>query len=69
MKELKLYVCDKCGTQYKEKQKALDCEKSHAVPQCIINPKYRANSEYPDRITIHFSNGKMVYYTKGKVVN
>ena len=32
MKEQKLYVCEFCGTQYKEKQSALNCEKNHHTP-------------------------------------
>ena len=29
MKELKLYQCEICGTQYKEKTACTKCEKSH----------------------------------------
>ena len=29
MKELKLYACEHCGTQYKNKAEAEKCETSH----------------------------------------
>lgn len=33
MLEQKLYMCEFCRTQYKDKQKALDCEKNHHIPK------------------------------------
>lgn len=54
MKEQKLYVCECCGTQYKEKSKALDCEKSHAKNPAIKDTRYHAHSAFPDRVEITF---------------
>ena len=58
MKEQKLYVCEFCGTQYKEKSKALECEKNHHTPKTMRQPQYHAakcsQDGYPDRIEIVF---------------
>ena len=56
MKEQKLYVCEFCGTQYKEKSKALECEKNHHTPKTMRQPQYHvakcSQDGYPDRIEI-----------------
>ena len=68
MKEQKLYVCEFCGTQYKEKSKALDCEKNHHTPKTMKQPQYHAakcsQDGYPDRIEIVFEDGKVVWYKR-----
>lgn len=68
MKEQKLYVCEFCGTQYKEKQSALNCEKNHKIPSGITKTKYHAakcvEDGYPDRIEIKFNDGKTIWYKK-----
>ena len=40
MKEQKLYVCDYCGTQYKEKAECKKCEEGHKLPVEIKDSKY-----------------------------
>lgn len=50
MKELKLFICEYCGTQYKDKEKAKQCEKSHNFATGISNAAYHANADYPDRV-------------------
>lgn len=68
MKEQKIYVCDFCGTQYKDKQKALYCEKFHHSPRNFKNSKYHAAScpggGYPDYIEIEFDDGKVIRYKR-----
>lgn len=64
MKELTLYVCDTCGTQYKDKEKAKQCEKSHNFANSISNATYHANADYPDRIEVNFTNGKKIWYKR-----
>lgn len=68
MKEQKLYVCEFCGTQYKEKQKALDCEKNHHTPKSMRQPQYhaamRSQDGYPDRIEVVFDDGKVLWYKR-----
>lgn len=64
MKELKLYVCDCCGTQFKDKQKAKECENGHKIAIENKNASYHANCDYPDRIEVKFSDGKCVWYKR-----
>lgn len=64
MKEQKLYVCELCGTQYKDKDKALECEEVHKVIGKIKNVSYHANGDYPDRVEISFSDGKRIWYKR-----
>ena len=68
MKEQKLYVCEFCGTQYKEKSKALECEKNHHVPKTMRQPQYHvvkcSQDGYPDRIEIVFEDGKTIWYKR-----
>lgn len=66
MKEINLYQCEICGTQYASSNKAQECEKSHKTFQEIESVKYRsmvANPDgYPDKITVVFSDNKRVTY-------
>ena len=68
MKEQKLYVCEYCGTQYKNKDNALTCEARHHPPVKIINAAYHAaksvDDGYPDRIEVKFSDGKTIWYKR-----
>lgn len=41
MKELKLYQCELCGTQYKDKKEAQECEKNHVKDFEIVKRAYR----------------------------
>lgn len=68
MKEQKLYICEFCGTQYKEKQKALDCEKNHHIPKSMSQSQYHATKcsqdGYPDKIKVVFDNGEALWYKR-----
>lgn len=64
MKEQKLYVCEYCGTQYKEKEKALNCEKAHSKKPTIKDARYHANCDFPDRVEIVFESGKSMWYKR-----
>lgn len=68
MREQKLYLCEFCGTQYREKGKALDCEKNHHIPKSMGQPQYHAakcpEDGYPDRIIIAFDDGKAFWYKR-----
>ena len=68
MKEQKLYVCEFCGTQYKNKQSALNCEKNHCTPVEMRQSRYHAaknpSDGYPDRIEIVFNNGEAIWYKR-----
>lgn len=69
MKEQKLYVCEYCNTQFKEKEEALKCEESHRTAKAIKSAGYhRAVSipdDYPDILMIEFDNGKVERYKRG----
>lgn len=66
MKELKLYQCEICGTNYNDKKKATDCEKSHKPWAYIIDNRYKANSKYPETFTIVFADNHKIIYYRGK---
>lgn len=69
MKEQKLYVCEYCNTQFKEKEEALKCEKFHHTAKAIKSASYhRAVSipdGYPDILMVEFDNGKVERYKRG----
>ena len=66
MKELKLFVCEICGTQYKEKRKCQECESSHKEPKSIVSSHYLSyqnnKSGYPNIIQVEFSKGEVISY-------
>ena len=67
MKKIDLYVCEICGTQYKEKAKCQECEKTHVRPVQIIDEKYMAkncNGEYPIYIMVKMEDGKTITYKR-----
>ena len=67
MKQVNLFVCEVCGTQYKEKQKCRDCEKSHVRPVQITGEKYMpklCNGEYPVHISVRMTDGKTITYRR-----
>ena len=67
MKKIDLYVCEVCGTQYKEKVKCQNCEKSHVRPVQITGEKYTAkdcNGAYPVHITVTMADGKSITYKR-----
>ena len=71
MKKLELYQCEVCNTQYSDKKKAMDCEKSHKMPTSCVGKKYRAVSSnpdgYPDKVMVTFNDGSTAEYEfKGK---
>lgn len=61
MKELKQYVCEKCGTVYADKNACQECEKQHATPVKIVGSKHYSKkvcSVYPYKLIIEFDNGR-----------
>lgn len=63
MKELKLYECEICHTRYADRQKAMDCEKSHVGEPKIIKSCYSAqNPKYPCKLVVEFKDGKRIIY-------
>ena len=68
MKEVKHYICEVCGTEYNEKLKATNCEKSHKKPIEITRANYVSVSNdrtgYPMRITVKMSDGSEHTYKR-----
>lgn len=68
MKKLELYQCEICGTQYNDKRKAVDCEKSHLVDIKITNMVFKPismeASGFPIKIEITAANGKKAVYRR-----
>ena len=66
MKQISLYVCEVCGTQFKDKMMAKNCESSHKVPTKISGCKYLPKSQnekgYPQNISVLFEDGEVVKY-------
>lgn len=65
MKELKLYQCEICGTQYKSQKMAEECERFHAIPKKVEAIKYRSingNGKYPDYVNVIFWDGSVRRY-------
>lgn len=66
MKEVKNYVCEYCHTQYKEKNMAEECEKSHQIPKQVVGCAYRSittnRSGYPFKIEMEMSDGEIITY-------
>lgn len=65
MKSLQLYVCEHCGTQYKDKNECKKCENNHKIAMEIHDMRFHAckdASNYPDKVEIKMSDGKMAWY-------
>ena len=65
MKSLQLYVCDHCGTQYKDKNECKQCESNHKSALEIHDMRFHASKEsinYPDKVELKMADGKMIWY-------
>lgn len=60
MKEDKRYICEICGTEYKDKDKCMKCESHHRKID-TVEPKYYANGTKP-MLHVTFEDGKTVEY-------
>lgn len=69
MIERKLYVCELCGTQYKEKLRCKTCEESHVKPLEIKDCKYISidnnRKGYPTHLHVKMGDGTVQIYKKG----
>lgn len=68
MKALQLYVCEKCGTQYKDKAACKKCEESHKVPVKITGMRYLSLNQnkpgYPIEISVQMEDGTTMKYRR-----
>lgn len=76
MKEYTVYLCEKCGETYKDRESAMECEKSHISPKCIDMRRFHYNSiknegkygvseydiRYPRNIRVIMEDGIVVTY-------
>lgn len=68
MKKIELYACEVCGTQYKEKLKCQQCEKSHKKPVVIVKEMYepveKGRNNYPSRLHVKMSDENVIVYVR-----
>lgn len=62
MKELKLYQCEVCGTEYSDESKAKECEKYHATGLRISGHKYDRIGRFPVKIWVKSKDGEERMY-------
>lgn len=63
MKEIKLYQCEKCGTQYNDRNRAKECEKAHIDIVGIKDARCSSEQKYPNKIEVKFADGKTHWYS------
>jgi hypothetical protein len=68
MKEVKHYICEVCGTEYKEKTVCQQCEKGHKRPVAIVDAKFVAIKQnekgLPSSIEVKFDDGLTYIYKR-----
>lgn len=64
MKEIKLYQCEYCHTQYSDKDNCRKCEESHRARAEIKKMKFVAKQEFPVTVDIEFPNGAIITYKR-----
>ena len=69
MKEINLYQCEVCGTNYADEEKALECEAFHIAVGNVIQYKYNAKgmgpeSKYPHAVVVRMEDGKDLVFKR-----
>lgn len=68
MKKVEHYICEICGTEYKDKKTCMECEKGHHTPKKIAGATYVSikndRSGYPMRVHVEMSNGETITYKR-----
>lgn len=71
MKEITLYQCIHCNTQYKHKSDCEKCENTHKIKLKLKSKKYLPyncdETGFPSQLIIE-ADGKEVIYYKGKAI-
>lgn len=57
------YVCDICGSEYKNEPACRKCEESHQQA-AKVEPHYRKCEPYPDSIDVTFLDGRIYKYAR-----
>ncbi len=69
MRKVEHYICEVCGTEYKDKAVCEKCEKSHKKAEGICGARYisieQNASVYPVSVDIEFDNGEVKTYKRG----
>lgn len=63
--EIQLYVCEHCGTKYKDKNECKKCESNHRAALEIHDMRFHAckdSDNYPDKVELKMADGKMIWY-------
>ena len=62
MRKVEHFICEICGTEYAERQKALVCERSHKTDLAIKSARYlsygQAKTGLPCSIEVEYMDGK-----------
>lgn len=61
MKELTMYVCEKCGCKWDTEDEATTCESSH-IEVSKIKPVYKPLEPIPFEVSLVFENETEVQY-------
>lgn len=68
MKELKIYQCEHCRTQYQDKEQCVECECFHDTELEIEAKHYQnikcSQNPFPIRIVIVNKNGRVASYRR-----
>lgn len=68
MKKITRYLCEICGTEYGDKEKAAACEKTHLRPKEIIGLAYHPHttdsSGCPITIDVKMTDGNVRRYKR-----
>ena len=68
MKKINLYVCECCGTQYKELKKCKECEDGHVKPVKIVGDKFvcikNNKAGYPTEVYVQMEDGVSLTYRR-----
>lgn len=56
------YICETCEATFKDKEKALLCEKFHQMDGEVITQFIRPNCMYPSKILVEYKDGKKIWY-------
>ena len=64
MKSIQLYVCEHCGTKYKDKNECKKCESNHRAALEIHDMRFHAckdSDNYPDKVELKMADGKRIF--------
>lgn len=69
MKIVEKYKCDVCGTEYKDRKDATECENGHKKAKKIIKQVHQPHnlnmSGYPLKLEVEMSDGTKLMYKRG----